>query len=65
MQFTTVWPAGEQGARYRAIASGYTGQARASDAVVIARGYGATAAIAFVAVRRPGELSGEERQSAA
>jgi hypothetical protein len=65
MQFTTVRRAGEQGVRYRAIVGGYTGLARASDAVVIARGYGATAVIAFVAVRRPGELSGEERQSAA
>ena len=33
--------------------------------VVIARGYGATAAIAFAAARWPGGLRGAERQSAA
>ena len=51
---TTIWPAGEQGVRYRAIAGGYTWPARAPDAVVIARGYGTTAAIAFTAARTPG-----------
>ena len=42
--------------RYRAIAGGYTWPARALDVVVIARDYGATAAIAFAAARRPGGL---------
>jgi hypothetical protein len=65
MQFTTVRPAGEQGVRYRAIAGGHTWPARALDAVLIARGYGTTAAIAFAAARRPGGLPDEERQSAA
>jgi hypothetical protein len=65
LQFITIWPAGEQGVRYRAIVGGYSWQARAPDVVLIARGYGATAAIAFAAARWPRELTGEEGQSAA
>jgi hypothetical protein len=57
--------AANKGVRYRAIVGTDTWPARAMDVVVIGRGYGATAAIAFAAVRRPGGLLGEERQSAA
>ena len=64
-QSITVWPAGEQGVRYRAIVGGYSWPARAPDVVVIARGYGATAVIAFAAACWRSGLLGEERQSAA
>jgi hypothetical protein len=65
MQFITSGPLANKGVRYRAIVGDYGWPACALDVLVIARGYGATAAIAFAAARWPGGLHGEERQSAA